>query len=163
MTTLQQRLPRPVDPETEQAFAEILRDEVRGALGMFVGAMRALEALQGPDAVQAVRARMIGGSDAGSGAPERSLRAFCANLENACLGSHEWAKLEDSDTRQAYRFTRCLWAEAFRDLGAPDLGFWICEGDGPAAAAFNPRIRFQREHTLMEGDDCCDHVFYTEE
>ncbi|MHB1296014.1 MAG: L-2-amino-thiazoline-4-carboxylic acid hydrolase [Anaerolineae bacterium] len=170
MTTLQQRLPRPVDPETEQAFAQVLREKVSGAVGLFVTAMRTLEALQGPDAVQAVRERMVNGAGESDDAhradaelPERSLRAFCANLETACLGSHEWVKLEDSDTRQAYRFTRCLWAEVFRELGAPELGFWICAGDGPGAAAFNPRIRFQRTQTLMLGDDCCDHIFYTEE
>jgi len=45
-------------------------------------------------------------------------------------------------------------------LGAEDIGVWICEADGPIAAAFNPRIRFQRTKTLMEGNDCCDHVYY---
>ena len=45
-------------------------------------------------------------------------------------------------------------------LGAEDIGVWICAADGPIAAAFNPRIRFQRTQTLMEGNDCCDHVYY---
>ena len=51
-----------------------------------------------------------------------------------------------------------MWADIFRSLGAEDIGLWICEGDGPAAAAFNPAIRLKRTKTLMEGDDCCDHV-----
>ena len=93
---------------------------------------------------------------------DNSLRAYCQALEAGCRSSHEWEK-EDTETRQAYRFTRCLWAEVYRELDAADIGFWICEGDGPAAAAFNPAIRLSRTKTLMEGDDCCDHVYYVEE
>ncbi|NIM06238.1 MAG: hypothetical protein GTN65_11635 [Armatimonadetes bacterium] len=89
-----------------------------------------------------------------------TLRAFCAALEAGCAGSHEWLKLEDADRRQAYRFTRCMWAEIFTELDARDIGFWLCEGDDPIASAFNAAIGFQRNKTLMEGDDCCDHIFY---
>ena len=91
---------------------------------------------------------------------DHSLRAFCSALEAGCTGTHEWIKVEDTDVRQAYRFTHCMWAEVFRELGAQEIGFWICEGDGPAAAAFNPAIGFHRTKTLIMGDDCCDHVYY---
>jgi hypothetical protein len=92
------------------------------------------------------------------GAP--TLQAYCSALEAGCAGSQEWLKLEDTDTRQAYRFARCMWAEVFAELDALDIGFWLCEGDAPMTSAFNPAIGFQRTKTLMEGDDCCDHIFY---
>lgn len=92
-----------------------------------------------------------------------TLPAFCAALEAGCTGTHEWLKLEDTDKRQVYRFTRCMWAEIFNELGAPGIGYWLCEGDAPISSAFNPVIGFQRSKTLMEGDDCCDHVFYMKE
>jgi len=53
-----------------------------------------------------------------------------------------------------------MWADVFRELGAQDIGFWICEGDGPAVSAFNPAIGFHRTKTLMMGDDYCDHSYY---
>ncbi|MHB0855953.1 MAG: L-2-amino-thiazoline-4-carboxylic acid hydrolase [Anaerolineae bacterium] len=138
MGSMQQRLPHPVDSETEEAIAQLLREKLTGAAGLYTAAMRALEEVCGPEAVQAVREHLVKGAGQSEEAqepsqPEHTLRAYCAALEQACLGSHEWVKLEDSDTRQAYRFTRCLWAEVFRDLGAEDLGFWICAGDGPGA------------------------------
>ena len=91
---------------------------------------------------------------------DNSLRSFCAALEKGCLGTHKFKKLEDSDTRQAYCFTSCMWADVYKELGAPEIGFWICEGDGPAAKASNPSIGFSRTKTLMQGDECCDHVYY---
>lgn len=91
---------------------------------------------------------------------ERSLSAFCEYMEDSCSGTHEWEKIIDKKDRKSYRFTRCLWAEVFRELGAEDIGYWICEGDGPAVTAFNPKIKFKRTKTLMEGNDCCDHIYY---
>ncbi len=92
----------------------------------------------------------------------RGVQAFCAQLEAGCIGTHEWERVEDAPDRVAYRFTRCAWAELFRELGRPDVGHWFCDGDAPAARAFNPRIGFRRTQVLMDGDACCDHVFYVE-
>ena len=167
MGSLQQALPHPVEEETEAKFLEILKRKMTGPVSMYVDAVRALEKACGPQAREAIRdyhrcKSVQANAERGSQTVDNSVRAFCTALEQACRGSHEWIKLEDTNTRQAYRFTRCMWAEIFRSLDAQDIGLWICEGDGPAAAAFNPEIRFQRTKTLMEGDDCCDHVYYTE-
>ncbi len=164
MGTLQELLPQPVDEATERAIDELLRRKMAGAVGLFVEAVRAAQELYGPDAAERIRERMLansvaGAAERGAQAADNSVRAYCAAMDRACLASHEWTKLEDTDTRQAYRYTRCLWAEVFRALGAEDLGLWICRGDGPAVEAFNPRIRFRRTQTLMEGADCCDHVY----
>ena len=93
---------------------------------------------------------------------DRSLQAFCTRLEAGCIGTHEWERKEDTPDRVAYCFTRCAWAELFQDVGRPDIGHWFCDGDGPAAKAFNPRIGFHRTQVLMDGDPCCDHVFFIE-
>ena len=168
MGSLQQALPHPVDPECEGAFLEILRRKMKGAVSMYVEWVRAIQETYGPEAVETIRDSLARKSieraaEGGASVEDNSLRAFCTALEEGCRGSHEWEKIHDTDTRQAYEFTRCMWADIFRSLDAEDIGIWICEGDGPAAAAFNPRIRFQRTKTLMEGDDCCDHVYYVEE
>jgi hypothetical protein len=54
------------------------------------------------------------------------------------------------------RVSACLWAKTFRDAGASELGYAsICFGDLALAKAFNPRMEFTRDKTLMQGDDCC--------
>jgi len=56
-----------------------------------------------------------------------------------------------------------MWAEIFRELGEPELGYLLkCAGDGPAVKAYNPALGFERTQVLMEGDPLCDHVFKVE-
>ena len=165
MSSLQQISSKPIPEAVEKAFLMRLRSEMLISATLLVAAVRAIQAKYGDEGVEAIHhafkevavergekmAREVG-------AP--TLQAYCSALEAGCAGSQEWLKLEDTDTRQAYRFTRCMWAGVFAELDALDIGFWLCEGDAPAASAFNPAIGFQRTKTLMEGDDCCDHIFY---
>ena len=79
-----------------------------------------------------------------------------------CVGSHRWERVVDEPGRIGYRFTRCMWAEAFRELGEPELGLVICAGDEPMVRSYNPDLGFRRTKVLMLGDDVCDHVFLVE-
>jgi len=64
---------------------------------------------------------------------------------------------EESDTVIASRITECLYAKAFRDVGAPDIGYaWACHGDFAYDQAFNPKLRLIRDKTLMNGDKYCN-------
>ena len=168
MGSLQGALPHRVDDAVEWQFLHILKRKMTGAVRQYVDAVRAVEEIFGPEGREAIRQhqrhKLVERSAAGgAAAQDNSLAAFCRALEEGCRGSHEWHKLEETDTRQAYHFTRCMWAEIYRELDAADIGLWICEGDAVAAAAFNPAIHFQRTMTLMEGHDCCDHVFFVED
>ncbi len=93
---------------------------------------------------------------------DHSLQAFAALVDQVCQATQDFRRVEDSPTRVAYRFTRCVWADHFRRLGRPDIGHWFCDGDDQWARNFNPRIGFQRTQVLMDGDECCDHVFFVE-
>jgi hypothetical protein len=93
----------------------------------------------------------------------RSLQDFAALVDEVCQATQDFSRVEDRPDRVAYRFTRCVWADHFRRLGRPDIGHWFCDGDDRWARSFNPRIGFQRTQVLMDGDECCDHVFYVEE
>ena len=54
----------------------------------------------------------------------------------------------------------CLWAKAFREANAADLGFkLVCSADYVTAEAFNPDIKLIRDKTLMQGHDCCNHKY----
>ena len=157
-----------LDPQPlEHDFIAALERKVRAAVSMYVEAVRVLEQACGPGAVDAVRQqhlqRVIARAAAqGRELGDNSLVTYCAALEQGCRFSHTWEKVQATETCQEYRFHRCMWADVFRSLRAERIGYWICESDGPAAAAFNPRIKFRRTQTLMLGDECCDHLYYVQ-
>jgi hypothetical protein len=165
MSSLQLILPEAVSQAVEKAFLMELRSKMFASAALLVKSVRAIQTKYGAEGVEAIHQALTElasekGRKMAQEANADTLPAFCSALEARCTGSHEWFKLEDSDKRQAYRFTRCIWAEIFAELDALDIGFWLCEGDEPISSAFNPAIGFQRTKTLMEGDDCCDHIFY---
>lgn len=58
------------------------------------------------------------------------------------------------------KITNCLWAKTFRDMNAGDIGYAnTCHGDFSSATAYNPKLKLKRTKTLMEGHDCCDHIY----
>jgi hypothetical protein len=93
--------------------------------------------------------------------PEKSLQDWHRDLElslnsdffkNALI--YEMINL--TDTSFDLQITACLWAKTFREAKASDIGYsGICYGDYAMATAFNPRLKFTRDKTLMEGADCC--------
>ena len=158
-------LPAPVSEESERIIAEHIRLKMRGAAGLAVALLRAMEARFGSEARDVVR-EMAERSDFESsrepGNPEEDLHAFCAQLEQACVGSHRWDRVIDEPDRVGYEFTRCMWAEVFCELGEPELGLVICAGDKPMVKSYNPQLGFRRTKILMAGDEICDHVFLVE-
>jgi hypothetical protein len=99
----------------------------------------------------------------GESVERNDVQTLAKLVEEGCYGTHEWERVVDEPNKVAYKFTKCRWAEIFRKLGATDVGKWFCDSDPVYVEAFNPRIKFKRTKTLMDGDDCCDHVFYVEE
>lgn len=64
--------------------------------------------------------------------------------------------VEQSPEAFEYRVKTCLWAKAFRDMDAADIGYAIvCYPDYPVAKSLNPKLRLIRSRTLMQGDDSC--------
>jgi hypothetical protein len=62
------------------------------------------------------------------------------------------------------RVARCFWADAFRELGAVDVGTALyCDDEYASATGFNRHIELTRTATLMEGSDCCDHCYTLED
>ena len=165
MSSWQRMWSEPVPEGLQKVFLEKLRSKMLAGAAMLRTAVRAIQESYGQEGVEVIHRafaeRVVQlGRERARMADDHSLRAFCAALEARCAGTHEWTKVEDTDARQAYRFTRCMWAEVFGELDAQDIGTWLCEGDGRVAAIFNPEIAFSRTKTLMMGDDCCDHIFY---
>jgi L-2-amino-thiazoline-4-carboxylic acid hydrolase len=64
-------------------------------------------------------------------------------------------------TRSADAFevdvTGCRYAQFYKELGAPELGFLlVCSSDFPMAEGFGPDITLTRTQTIMQGASHCD-------
>jgi len=70
----------------------------------------------------------------------------------------------ETKTELQCKYSECLFAKTFRDLGAEDLGKIIgCDVDHVFIQTMNPNLRLERSKTLMEGHDQCNHTFIWEE
>jgi hypothetical protein len=68
--------------------------------------------------------------------------------------------LEQSKTRYRFNVTRCRYAEMYKELGIPEFGVLLsCGRDSAMVEGFNPRIKFSRTRTIMEGADHCDFCY----
>ncbi len=58
------------------------------------------------------------------------------------------------------RVKDCFFATEYKKLGAQDLGYkYCCMHEYPVVDVFDPKIRFTRHNTLMQGSDYCDHCY----
>jgi hypothetical protein len=67
----------------------------------------------------------------------------------------------DTDTVFEWRVTECIWAEIHREAGLDgEIGHAaICNMDYYWPTAFNPNIIMERDRTLMQGHDHCNHRY----
>lgn len=68
---------------------------------------------------------------------------------------------EDTDKVFQLRVTECVWAKVFRDAGLGGrIGHAaVCNMDYYWPQAFNPDFKMERDKTLMQGDDHCNHRY----
>jgi hypothetical protein len=53
--------------------------------------------------------------------------------------------------------TNCRYAQFYKELGAPELGFLlVCSADFPMAEGFGPNVKLVRTQTIMQGASHCD-------
>ncbi len=70
-------------------------------------------------------------------------------------------EVEKTDARFQMKCTRCGFYELAKFCGITDEAFYmVCEADQYIAEGFNANIGFKRTKTLMQGHDCCDHLYY---
>lgn len=162
---LNEILPDPISDADEQILLELLKRKMTVMADIAVELLHTMEKTFGPRAREVVR-EMINHQEFEArknvGKPEADLRDFCAMVDKAAVGTHTWKKTEDQPCSVAYGFTRCMYAEIFRELEEPELGFMMCARDEPWVRSFNPRLAFRRTKTLMNGDEICDNTYYVE-
>jgi hypothetical protein len=64
----------------------------------------------------------------------------------------------------AFDVTRCAYAEFYKALGAPELGFLlVCTADFATADGFGADVRLTRTQTIMQGASHCDFRYRRDE
>jgi L-2-amino-thiazoline-4-carboxylic acid hydrolase len=59
-----------------------------------------------------------------------------------------------------FNVTRCQYAEFYKDLGLPELGYLFhCNRDFAMVEGFSPSLTLERTQTIMEGASHCDFRF----
>jgi hypothetical protein len=72
-------------------------------------------------------------------------------------GALEIEVLEATPTKVAFNVKRCKYAEMYRKNGLEAFGHILsCARDFPLIEGFNPKIKFTRTQTIMEGAEFCD-------
>lgn len=71
-------------------------------------------------------------------------------------GSLEIEVLEASDTKFDFNVTRCKYAETYKDMGLGKIGHLLsCNRDGSFCEGYDPKLKLERNQTIMEGAKCC--------
>ena len=72
--------------------------------------------------------------------------------------------LEHDERTYAFNVTGCLYAERYEALGVREFGYCLsCCRDNPFVEGFNPKIKFKRTQTIMEGGSYCDFRYTLED
>jgi hypothetical protein len=69
----------------------------------------------------------------------------------------DYAIIEQSEDVFDFDVTGCRYAEFYKELGEPELGFLlVCSADFDTAEGFGPDIQLTRTQTIMQGASHCD-------
>ena len=69
----------------------------------------------------------------------------------------DYRVIEQSQDAYAFDVTGCRYAEFYKELGEPELGFLlVCSSDFATAEGFGPDIQLTRTQTIMQGASHCD-------
>jgi len=72
----------------------------------------------------------------------------------------EWTTPMQTADIYAYDVTACKYAEPFKEMGEPDIGFIMCcAQDYALVEGFGPSVELNRTQTIMQGARCCDFKF----
>jgi hypothetical protein len=86
-----------------------------------------------------------------------SMADFIKLYENwTADGALEIEVLEAGDKTFNFNVTRCKYAETYREMGLGKIGHLLsCNRDGTFCEGYDPKIKLERNQTIMEGASCC--------
>jgi hypothetical protein len=69
----------------------------------------------------------------------------------------DYEVIEQSEDTFAFDVKRCRYAEFYKELGEPELGFLlVCSADFDTAEGFGGDVKLTRTQTIMQGAPQCD-------
>ena len=72
-------------------------------------------------------------------------------------GALDYKVVEQTEDAFAIDVTGCRYAEFYKELGEPELGFLlVCTADFPTAEGFGGDVELTRTQTIMQGASHCD-------
>jgi hypothetical protein len=155
----------PISGENEKVLLDLLKRKMMVTAEIAVDLLHAMEARFGHEAREVMRS-MIQKQEFEPrqevGDPEADLHEFCAMVDRVTVGTHQWERVIEKPNRVGYHLTRCMYAEIFRELGEPELGYVMCARDEPWIKSFNPKLAFKRTRELMSGHEICDNTYCVE-
>jgi L-2-amino-thiazoline-4-carboxylic acid hydrolase len=73
----------------------------------------------------------------------------------------DYTVVEQSEDAFAIDVTGCRYAEFYKELGEPELGFLlVCTADFPTAEGIGPDVKLTRTQTIMQGASHCDFRYH---
>lgn len=86
----------------------------------------------------------------------KTLGGMGVHADTSSAGNAVAFEVRRNDEGMEADVTRCQYADLFRELGEPELGFlFICSSDFGIYEAF-PDVQLKRTQTIMEGASHCD-------
>jgi hypothetical protein len=78
-------------------------------------------------------------------------------------GGLDYEVIRQSQDAFDVNVTGCRYAQFYKELGVPELGFLLaCSPDIPMAEGYGPDIKFTRTQTIMQGASHCDFRYVRE-
>ena len=106
------------------------------------------------------------GERAAKSRPTNDLHTFAEPFRNprgVFKHANVYDIVEDTETVFAIRVRDCLSARTFLESDAADIGYAaVCHADYALPQGFNPKITLERDKTLMQGHDYCNHRYVME-
>ena len=133
--------------------------------GVLVPLVKALQAELGEERANAIVRKALG--DVYRKLGEKWWRAWGTNNLGdsmasafdmyAAGGALDCAVVKQSPDAFEINVTGCRYAQFFKELGAPELGFLLaCSADFPMVEGYGADVRLTRTQTIMQGASHCD-------
>lgn len=75
----------------------------------------------------------------------------------AAGGALDYEVVKQAADAYEINVTGCRYAQFYKELGAPELGFlFVCSADFPFAEGFGAEVQLTRTQTIMQGASHCD-------
>ena len=91
---------------------------------------------------------------------DNSLQGFVNIFWGPLKQSLEYEEQWENENKVCFKVKHCTVCEACKKAGLTDIGYHVyCMTDPAVVRGINPDIKFDRSHTLMQGDEYCDHCY----